>query len=327
MKKGVKIYHYSLLGAFGGVTGWFIISFFSGIQSLSREISKEQALLIEWAIYGSILGGSIGISMAAYEGFSSRSFVRFVGVARRTMLYGALGGLLSFPFVQFLYKWALSGSNPNESSATPATFLTGLGCWVLFGSIIGFIETIGKGSQPKKGAYGGALGGFVGGIVYEIARANGSVSSNQLTSSDYWVQAVSFLILGGAIGGSISFITNVFNFAKVIILDGKFAGQEINVTKYVNPKSRKEGYMGADPIQDNVFIPGDTGILKRHAILCFEDGAPRVKISKGAEKVGSEVFVNNRSVKSWPLNSGDRIRLGYTNLLYEQERKAEGKNG
>lgn len=322
MKNSLRIYYYFLLGALGGVTGWFLISFFGSIHSLSKQVSNEQSLLIEYAIRGAILGGCIGLSMAAYEGFSNRSFARFAGVARITMLLGALGGLLSFPLVQFLYKWLLSNSAASDES-TARTFLTGLFCWILFGGVIGFIETIGKGSQLHKGAIGGVLGGAVGGIIYEIARANGNLTSAQLTSSDYLVQAISFLILGGMIGGSISLITNLFNFAKVIILDGKFAGKDINVTKYVNPNSKKHGYMGADPIQDNVFIAGDTGILKRHAILCYEDGAPRIKISKGAEKVGSEVFVNNRSVTSWPLSNGDKIRLGYTNLLYEQNRKKD----
>jgi FHA domain len=311
MQKKIKTYYYFLLGSFGGVTGWFILSFFPEINNISNEI------LVVFSVRGLILGGIIGLSLAAYEGISNSSTIRFLRYGFIGLIVGSIGGAIALPLAQFLYNLFISSVGSNSKPDPLYVFGFGLFCWLIFGGVIGFIEGWGKGSQLRYGFFGGAIGGLVGGLIYEIARFSGGFANEaQFTLDDYVIQAMSFLLLGGIIGAALSLITNLFTSAEIKILTGDFAGDTRNISKFVMPNSQQSGSIGSNSAYDHVFIKKDPYIIGQHAILCYEDNGPRIKISEGAKKAKKEVMVNGRPISSWALVNKDIIQIGSTQMQY-----------
>lgn len=319
MSTKLKNYYYFLLGGFGGVTGWFILSYFTKINDISTNI------LWVYCVRGLILGAIIGISLAAYEGITNYSLVRFISYGLSGLITGGIGGAVSLPLAQFLYTVFIAKSGLIEKPNSGYLFLFGLICWVVFGGIIGFIEGIGKGTQYYKGFIGGAFGGILGGLVYETARSYGNFVNEALfTRNEYIIQSISFLLLGGLIGGFVSMITKLFASAEIEILSGLFTGMVKDISKFVKPNSKQTGSIGSS-YYDIIYIKDDPEILSSHAILCYEDNEPRIKISEGAKKARKDVKVNNRPISSWALNNGDIIQIGSTRMMYRQYKNNKQK--
>ena len=66
MDDKLRIYFYFVFGSIGGLTGWY----------LSASLLLSTVTTLDQALFGAIVGAMIGLSIAAYEGFISRSFVR-----------------------------------------------------------------------------------------------------------------------------------------------------------------------------------------------------------------------------------------------------------
>lgn len=313
MREFGRVYYYFIFGACGGLTGWFAAAL------LFRTGAAPS--MAEQAVYGALLGAAIGIGIAAYEGITSRSLIRFVKFGSYGLLLGTLAGVLALPLAQWLYGTLVGPSAtdaPRSFSWQPIA--VGTLCWLIFGGLIGFGESLSKGTQSVKGLAGGVLGGLLGGLIYEVARATGV--TNVASYDQQLVLAITLALLGGAIGASIAFVTTALKRAWLEVLDGKFAGRIYDVTKYVDRTlgSRKPGIIGSDEWSANIYLPSDRGVLPRHAQIGFHDGAPTFTVIPAANKV-AETLVNGRRVSSWPLKDGDRLQLGSTHLVYRHKRK------
>lgn len=314
MKDFGRIYYYFIFGACGGLTGWF------GAALLLREAGAGPSMATQ-AAYGALLGAAIGIAIAAYEGVVSRSLIRFVKFGGFGLMLGALAGVLALPLAQWIYGTLIA---PNAAGARRAVtwqaVAVGTMCWLIFGGLIGFGESLSKGTQSVKGLLGGILGGLLGGSVYEGARASGV--TNTASYDQQLVLAITLGLLGGAIGASIAFVTTALKRAWIEVLDGKFEGRVYDVTKYVDRTlgSRKAGIIGSDEWGANVYLPSNCGVLPQHAEISFRDGSPTFTVLPAAERI-STTLVNGRRVSSWPLRDGDRLQIGTTNLVYRNKRK------
>jgi hypothetical protein len=274
------------------------------------------------AVYGALLGAAIGIGIAAYEGLTSRSVIRFFKFGSQGLLLGTVAGVVALPLAQWLYATLLGpAAAQGQKNVAWQAVLVGTLCWLLFGGLIGFGESLSKGTQSVKGLAGGVLGGVLGGLIYEIARASGV--TNVASYNQQIVLAITLALLGGAIGASIAFVTTALKRAWLEVMDGKFAGRIYDVTKYVDRTlgSRKSGIIGSDEWNANVYLPSDRGVLPHHAEISSNDGVPTFTVAPGADKVSATTLVNGRRVSSWPLSDGDRLQLGSTNLVYRHKRK------
>jgi hypothetical protein len=314
MSERLRVYYYFILGALGSLTGWFIAA--QGLRN-----SGDHMALGAQALYGSLLGALIGLAIASYDGLISKSVRRFCKLAAVRFVVGAASGAIALPLAQFIYS-AMLGQKTGaavQPSRPLAFIVVGAFCWILFGGVIGFGETISKGTQGWKGIVGGTIGGLLGGVIYEIVRA--SAGSNGKTPNEF-VLAGSLLILGGAIGASVAFVSNALKRAWFEVADGKFAGRIYDVTKYVDPVlgSRKAGIIGSDEWSANVYLPGDRDILPQHAQIKFSDGAPMLAVTDKAQKIAA-TLLNGRRVYSHPLTNGDRLQIGGTTLIYRNKNR------
>jgi hypothetical protein len=311
MDDKLKIYFYFVFGAIGGLTGWY----------LSASLLLSTVSILDQALFGAMVGAMIGLAIAAYEGFVTRSFIRLFRYGSTGLILGAIAGLIALPISQWLYARLLKTVGGQSSTSVMwKAFAVGMVCWILFGGMIGFIEGLNKGTQSIKGFSGGVLGGIVGGGIYELSRASGIAQGVALQQQ--MTLALSLSILGGAIGASIAFVTLALKRAWIEVADGKFAGRVYDVTKYVDPQlgQHKAGIIGSDEWRANIYLPADHKVQPEHAKIGFANGAPYLSTFPAAQKHANTI-VNGRAISTCVLNDGDRLQIGNTLLLYKQKRK------
>ena len=322
MKDNVRIYYYFIIGAIGGLSGWYLSTILGnniGEDFAAATLGKGVAYYI---FFGATLGAIIGVAVSAYDGISNRSWQRFVKFGAIGFLLGAIAGAVSLPLIDLLYQTLTSAATQAKSSSgnkSLVTFLIGSFCWVLFGGFIGLGEGIGKGTQAWKGVLGGMLGGLLGGVIFEINRALNPLTNLTEGKFNYhFFSAVSFTLLGAAVSASVAFVTSVLKSAWMEVLDGKLAGNKYDITKYVDPNlgTFKAGIIGSDDWTSNVYLPGDNEILARHAEISYTNGSPTITITPEAAKHQTTYLNGRRLTHSSPLVNGDRIQIGSTNLIY-----------
>src|SRR5262249_47693119 len=154
----LKIYFYFVFGAMGGLTGWY----------LSASLLFGVTTLLDQALFGAMVGAMIGLGIAAYDGFVTRSFIRLFKFGSIGLILGTIAGVIALPSSQWLYSrlFTTLGAQSNGPIVWKAVAI-GMVCWIFFGGMIGFIEGLTKGAQSIKGFTGGVLGGIIGGGIYE----------------------------------------------------------------------------------------------------------------------------------------------------------------
>ncbi len=322
MKDNIRIYYYFIIGAIGGLIGWYFGTIFGSF--VGRDVAAEIfgiGILYD-VVFGAILGGIIGIAVSAYDGILNRSFQRFLKFGAVGLLLGASAGAVSLPLIDLFYRTleqATTGGVSNEGNKALLIFLIGSLCWVLFGAFVGLGEGVGKGTQAWKGLLGGMLGGLVGGILYEINRAvNPSINLTEVSFNSHFFSAVTFTLLGAAISASVAFVTSALKSAWFEVLDGKLAGRNYDVTKYVdkNLGSHKSGIVGSDEWSSHIYLPGDNEVLAHHAEISYTNGSPTITVSAEAAKHQTTYLNGRRLTHSSPLVNGDRLQIGSTNMIY-----------
>jgi hypothetical protein len=315
MSGAKRIYYYFVFGALGGLTGWFL-------AALALANTGDAPHTAQRILYGALLGGAMGLAIAAFDGITSGSFKRFVKFAAVGLALGVVAGAIALPLAQVAYATML-GFDPEDPTKAPTgarAFLIGSLCWMLFGGLIGLGEGINKGTQSVKGLAGGVAGGLIGGGLYEIARASG-VTGNP-TAEQLFI-AVSLVLLGGMIGAAIALVTVALKRAWIEVVDGKFAGRIYDVTKYVDPAlgSRRPGVIGSDEWSANVYLPGDAEILGHHAHIEYANGSPTLTVLPPARSAAT--LVNGSKIVRSPLKNGDHVQVGSTLMIYHQKRRVK----
>jgi hypothetical protein len=297
--RSFKTYYSFLLGALGGLIGWFLIGVFF---NQANEIVR-----------GAVLGGCIGLFCTSYEALITGVIARIAKFLSIGALLGIAAGAVGLPVVELLYGHISGGA---DAPSFKMFFAGALG-YALLGTLIGIAEGIGKGSQIWKAMLGGLLGGLLGGIFFELFGRSKSITDSQ------WYLAIALTLLGGSIAAGVSLVTTALKDAWFEVVSGKLAGSTINVSKYVAEQSgaRNIGVIGNSSWEANVFLPGDSAVKSRHAELALIDGVPTITIDQTAQKLGAKLEANGRPVKSWRLNDGDSILIGETELVFRNKRK------
>lgn len=321
MTDRTRVYYYFVSGACGGLSGWLLSVLTVRAFGLARNS------LAELILYGAVSGAAIGFAIAAFDGIVNRSPRRFVKYGGVGLTLGAVAGALALPLSGWLWSQgsALAAGEGSARVAPWKSVLVGTLCWLVFGGLIGFGEGVGKGTQSWKGFLGGLIGGLVGGLPHEINRVVNDAVREQFRR-EFFV-ALSMLLLGAATGVAIAYVTTKLKGAWVEVLNGKLASQSYDVSKYVHHKLGQSyvGFIGSDAWEAQVYLPGDGGVLPRHAYINFANGTPTLTVTPEAGK-RAETFINGRPlVKSSPLSDGDRLQFGSTRLVYRQKRSRNGR--
>jgi hypothetical protein len=285
MKKGLKIYYSGVLGAIGGVCGWF---FSSGMS-----YSTAGNLYISEMLVGGVIGAAIGLCIGGAELFAGTKLLRVLRSSMVSAALGMIGGAAGLPFAERVFL-ALGGS-----------VLARVLGWGLFGLILGLAAGITGGTQFWKGALGGLLGGLLGGYLLDL--------SYRFLQDLVLGKAVGLALLGAASGVFLALIVLLLRRAWLEVESGKMKGSEFILDKF----SRADGpnaVIGSSALKAEIVLP-DPDIEPQHAILLGEGTHFSIKdISLSGTKV------NNRKIEVVHLKNGARIQMGNTALSYHEKR-------
>jgi hypothetical protein len=285
MTKALQIYYTAVLGALGGLLGWW---------SVGAIETTSWSLWVAYVFVGAGLGLSIAACVAATDGaLVKRSRRRALVDAVRGGAAGAILGALGLVVAGVVFL-VFGGGFAGRAAG-----------WMLLGAAIGLSDFAVSGRRRRAllGALGGVFGGLIGGILYE------SLTLLFLDASDraqVVVGGVGLVVVGGCIGALIPLARQALAAGELRVLLGTQAGLAREVTDTVTIGR----YDGCD-----LYLP-DTGVAWRHALVRRVESGFQFEVLPGATggaQVGSVVVQPGGFVQ---LSGGERIRLGEAELAF-----------
>lgn len=285
MNKPLQIYYTAVLGALGGLLGWWAVG------------AVETATWALWAAYpfvGAGLGLCVAGCVAATDGaLIKRSRRRALLDALRGGLAGALLGALGLSLAGAIFL-LLGGGFAGRAAG-----------WMLLGAAIGLSDLAVSAGRRRAllGALGGLAGGLAGGLLYEALTLAFLDASDR---AQVVVGGVGLVIVGACIGALIPLARQALARGEIRVLRGEQAG----LVREVHDAASIGRYDGCD-----MYLP-DAGVAWRHALVRRDSGGFRLEVLPGAEGgavVGAQPVAAGTAA---PLRGGERIRLGEAELEF-----------
>jgi hypothetical protein len=290
-----RIYANAVLGGFGGLFGWLMISLLSAIVPMDRL-----NVYLRDAFIGPLVGVCIGFAVGASEGLlAARSLRRMLRGGGYGAALGAAGGVFGLLIGEFFFNLFHGGALPRA-----------LG-WGLFGMFVGISDGVAQ-HMPAKvryGLLGGLLGGLIGGSTYEcltaMFRGSGAFA---------WGSAIGLILLGACIGFLVSLVEALLRKSWLFFLTGRLEGQ----TRTLD--SSRAHTLGT-AASCTIVLPANASVAAVHAEIFFDDGEFRIRPRDGKVIVRREGY--DQAVEAAVvLAPGDRVLLGETRMIF---RNVEGK--
>jgi hypothetical protein len=281
MSKTFQIYYTAVLGALGGLLGWWIIGSFS---------LSHWGVWLAYPIVGAGLGLCIGGCVAVTDG------AIFKRVPKRAIRDGILGAI------------AGAGAGLIGLLLAEIGFLTiGGGFvgrtigWMLLGGFIGLSDLLVSRQRRRAlyGALGGLIGGGLGGILYEGLT---QLFLAQSGPAQVVIGGIGLMLLGACIGALIPVARQVLSRGELRVLNGEQAG----LVREVLDTATIGRYDGCD-----LYLP-ERSVAWRHALIRRTGQGFSFEVLPQAERSAT---VDNRLLapgETTPLHGGERIWFGET---------------
>lgn len=285
MNKTMQVYYTAVLGALGGLLGWWIMG---SVPTGSWNV------WLAYPLVGAGLGLCIGGCVAATDGALIK---RSPGRALRDGVLGAAAGALAGLIGLLLAElWFLGAGGGFAGRAAG---------WMLLGGFIGLGDLLVSRqiNRARYDALGGLVGGLVGGALYE------GLTRQFLAQSDraqVVVGGAGLVLLGACIGALIPLARQVLSRGELRVLNGDQAG----LVREVSDSASIGRYDGCD-----LYLP-DSAVAWRHALVRRTGQGFSVQVLADA---GRGAMVGERPLapgESAPLRGGERIWLGETAIEF-----------
>jgi len=308
MRDSLRIHYYFILGAFGGLNGWFLSAILLPESATYNFYSRQ-------AVFGALIGASTSATLAAYPGIRARPLARVVNSIAFGIVRGALAGGVALITAQYLYSTTSAVLPVGVVPVSHSFFALGVFTWVLFGGLIGLGTGLDRGTRGYKSLLGGMLGGFAGGLPYEIGRTYSLAGYSPYEQQI--ILALTLALLCGVIGISIALTPHPLKAAWIEVVSGEYAGRTFDVTKFVKRANdaKELCIIGSDKQSAHIYLPDELGLLPRHAVISYEHGAPTLSTLPEAQGIGT-VLVNGRPTTRMTVREGDQLQIGSTVLIY-----------
>lgn len=287
----------ALAGGLGGFLGFFIaentvVHIGDNAGYLGRVLGT--ALLI------GVLSVPLTATLVVAEnlwGLRGRWNRDLVKILLPALVVGAVAGGLA----QIFYSWLLALT----STGQPTRFMRAL-AWTLLGAGVGLLLGYTERSFKKalRGLLGGAAGGFVGGLLFDSFTVFSLGEGDTGTVS----RAVGFTVLGGAIGLMLRVTQDLLKSAWLIgTSKGPYEGKQYILSKNLVTIGRSDANDIA--LYHDPSAPLQAGKLLRQGGLWFWEG--------------ENILINGQSTRKKPLKSGDRLRIGQNDFVFQEKRAVE----
>jgi hypothetical protein len=285
MSKKMQVYYSAVLGALGGLLGWWIVG---------SVATGAWNVWLAYPLVGAGLGLWIGGCVAATDGaVIKRSARPALRDGLRGALAGAAAGLIGLLLAELSFL------------AVGAGFAGRAIGWMLLGGFIGLAEPLlaRQLNRARYGALGGLAGGLLGGLLYE------GLTRMYLAQSDraqIVVGGAGLILLGACIGALIPLARQVLARGELRVLNGEQAG----LVREITDTATLGRYDGCD-----LYLP-DPAVAWRHALIRRTDQGFAVQVLSEAERGAT---VGERRIgpgETAMLRGGERIWLGETALEF-----------
>jgi len=285
MSRRMRSYYFAVLGAIGGLLGWQVSDLLG--LSFSSNLYMSEALV------GALIGLCVGLFIGLTEGVLTRNPVQAAKSGLFSSLLGMAAGAIGLPLSEYLFQFVGAGLIGRA-----------LG-WGIFGMLIGLAEgTVGR-TQAWKGMLGGAIGGALGGILLEYV--------HQWLKDPLIGKAAGLVLLGASVGAFISLIAVLLSKAWLEVVSGKLKGTEFMLDKFMRAGGPAIA-IGSSPLKSEIVLP-DPDISPQHAMLNGDGMFFNLK-----DMSLSGTYINNRRIERMQLASGQKIRMGNTEMVYHERR-------
>jgi len=281
MNKTMQVYYTAVLGALGGLLGWWIVG---------SVPTGAWNVWVAYSLVGAGLGLCIGACVAATDGaVIKRSRRRALRDGVGGALAGAVAGLIGL----LLAEIGFLGTGGGLIGRT-------LG-WMALGGFVGLSDLLVSRQLNRAlyGALGGLAGGLAGGVLYELLT---QIFRAQSDRAQVVVGGVGLILLGACIGALIPLARQILSRGELRVLNGEQAG----LVREVTDTATIGRYDGCD-----LYLP-DGAVSWRHALVRRTSQGFAVEVLPQAER---GVTVGERLVgpgEAAPLRGGERIWLGET---------------
>jgi hypothetical protein len=281
----MQIYYSAVLGALGGLLGWWIVGSIS---------TGAWNVWLAYPLVGAGLGLWIGGCVAATDGaVIKRSLRPALRDGLRGALAGALAGLVGLLLAELIVLSVGAGFAGRAIG------------WMLLGGCIGLAEPLLRRqiNRARYGALGGLAGGLLGGALYEGLTQLFLAQSGQ---AQIVVGGVGLILLGACIGALIPLARQALARGELRVLNGDQAG----LVREVADTASLGRYDGCD-----LYLP-DPAVAWRHAMVRRTGEGFAMQVLSEAERGAT---VGNRRVgpgETVPLRGGEQIWLGETAIEF-----------
>jgi hypothetical protein len=303
----VAILNTMLAGAIGGGLAWVFANPFI-VDPVAGAPPQVQLLGVQLAgmgLFFACAGGMIGMMLGAVEGINSRSWEKAARGGFFGLTIGAGGGFIGGVIGQAVYGGFGGG---NQAMPGPLqVLLRGIG-WALVGLCVGLAQGALVRSRRKmiNGLVGGLLGGAAGGLLFDPIHV-AIAQAMRLTGGTVGGGAsrlVALVVVGLACGAAIGAIEQARKEAWLRIVEGPLTGKQFIL--YRSPT-----LIGSSS-QCEITLALDKSVAPQHAAITEVGG--RHTIADLETSTGTRV--NGQAVRTRALQSGDRIGIGQTVMLY-----------
>jgi hypothetical protein len=285
MNKRWQIYYTAVLGALGGVLGWW------GVGALGLS---SWNIWVAYPIIGAGLGLFIGGCIAAADGVVVK---RVAGRALRDGLRGALAGALLGLLGLLVAEVGFLLIGGGWAARTVG--------WALLGSAIGLSDLLVHRQRRRAlyAAFGGLLGGALGGVGYEALT---QLLLNRSDDAQLVGGGIGLLIVGACIGALIPLARQVLARAELRVLSGEQGG----LVREVTDTATIGRYDGCD-----VYLP-DRAVAWRHLHIRRTGRGFNLEVAAEAEQGATVDGQALHPGQALTLRGGEQILVGDTRLEF-----------
>jgi len=275
----LSAFYYTLIGAIGGLVGWFLSGWV-----LDCLNTPAVPYLARAAVRGLIIGACVGGMVCGRERAMTVDWQQGVRDGLMGAVYGGIGGVIGYPLAFLLHQLV---------DQNIAGRIVG---FVLFGAFIGVGEGLKwrSGQRVMRGVIGGAAGGALAAVLYSLIAYSISMSIGD---------GLGWTVFGGLLGLGISTACMLANAAVLQVTQspkGKLQGQYLPL-----------GSRGAQDVIGNsrtVSVPmiTDPDLLEEHAAITIHNREFSIEpINRSTVLVEGSPLRGRRS-----LRHGDTIQMG-----------------
>lgn len=275
-----QAYDLAIAGALGALFGLY----------LYVELVAAQSVYVRDGLAGLLIGGSLGVFLNAHGPLRDGAWNKLARAVAWGAPAAALGGAIGLVAGEIVIGIIRGGLFGRAAS------------WAVLGMGIGLGQGVADRSRARLvyGLVGGSLGGFLGGFLFEWLRV---ALGNRFEIS----QAVGIIILGAGLGLCLALVEQALRRAWVQVASGR---QEGRIYLLAHQRCR----FGLDE-RAEVGIFGDPAVARQHAEI--ESTPAGYVLHQLAPNASTRV--NDRAVTDrQPLQDGDRIELGHTQIVFRQ---------